>query len=350
VSWRIKVFWRKTICILLAAGGLLLVRETWRSGSLEANGDKPILQLVAEVPLPGPAVRFDYQSFDPTDGRLYIAHMNADHLVVFDTVKRQVVANLDGFHRVHGVISVPELDRVYASVTGDHQVAAVDRKTLQTIARAGEIQYPDGLAYAPKVRRVFVSDEHGNADAVIDTASNTLVKKIALPGGAGNTVYDEGSGRILVAVHEANILAVIDPEKMEMVGKIELPGIQDPHGIALDEKEGLGFIAGEGNNQMAVVDLRTMRMSAKLPVGRDPDVLAWDPSAKRLYVSAESGEVAVFRESDRTLIPEGRMDIPHGHTVSVDPKTHLIYFPLENVKGKAVLWIMEWNGEPAPPK
>ena len=58
--------------------------------------------------MPGPAVRFDYQTFDPSSGRLYIAHMNADQLVVFDTSKRQVVANLDGFRRVHGVTSRPK--------------------------------------------------------------------------------------------------------------------------------------------------------------------------------------------------------------------------------------------------
>ncbi len=66
--------------------------------------------------MPGPAVRFDYQSLDPSNGRLYIAHMNADQLVVFDTGSRKLVANLDGFARVHGVLVVPELGRVYASI------------------------------------------------------------------------------------------------------------------------------------------------------------------------------------------------------------------------------------------
>jgi hypothetical protein len=35
--------------------------------------------------------------------------------VVFDTKKREVVANLDGFPSVHGVWAVPELGKVYAS-------------------------------------------------------------------------------------------------------------------------------------------------------------------------------------------------------------------------------------------
>src|SRR5215475_11787343 len=92
-----------------------------------------VLKQVTDVPMPGPAVRFDYQSIDAEHNRLYIAHMNADQLVVFDTAKQQVVANLDGFKRVHGVIAVPEISRVYASVTGEHQVAAVDMNTLKTV-------------------------------------------------------------------------------------------------------------------------------------------------------------------------------------------------------------------------
>jgi hypothetical protein len=38
------------------------------------------LTKVADVSMPGPAVRFDYQSLDPNHGRLYIAHLNADQL------------------------------------------------------------------------------------------------------------------------------------------------------------------------------------------------------------------------------------------------------------------------------
>jgi hypothetical protein len=50
------------------------------------------LALVADVPLSGSAVRFDYQSLDVTNNRLYLAHTNADQLVVFDTKKRSVIA------------------------------------------------------------------------------------------------------------------------------------------------------------------------------------------------------------------------------------------------------------------
>jgi hypothetical protein len=299
------------------------------------------LKKVADVPLPGPAVRFDYQSLDASHGRLYIAHMNADQLVVFDVKKREVVANLDGFANVHGVLAVPELGRVYASVTGEHKVAAVDMQTLKIIAMAGPIKYPDGIAYAPGPKRVFVSDEHGDADAVIDATTNSLVTTIPLGGGAGNTVYDPVSGHILVAVHEKNELAVIDPATAKIVGHYPVAGIESPHGIALDFAARLAFVAGEENHKLAVVDLTNMHVLATYPVGKDPDVLAFDPGLKKLYVSAESGNVTVFREDGKALVSEGTVSIPHAHTVSVDPETQLVYFPLQSVDGHPVLRIME---------
>src|SRR6266700_1887385 len=124
---------------------LLLNASLAHSQVAQSEPGSGVLKEVADIPMPGPAVRFDYQSLDVKNGRLYIAHMNADQLVVFDTQKRQVVANLDGFKRVHGVIAVPEIEHVFASATGEHQMAAVDMKTLKIVGMAGPIDYPDGL-------------------------------------------------------------------------------------------------------------------------------------------------------------------------------------------------------------
>lgn len=309
----------------------------------------PILRVVADVPLPGPAVRFDYQSLDTATNRLYIAHMNADQLVVVDLARRTVIANLDGFERVHGVIAVPELGRAYASVTGRQQVAVVDAKSLAVTARIGPIGYPNGLAFAPGVDRVFVSDNNGT-DAVIDAGSDQLVTSIPLGAGAGNTVYDPVSKHILVAVHRLNELVAIDPVSATILSRASLPGVGNAHGVVLDPQRRLAFVAGTQNATVAVVELNTMRVTHTYPVAQDPDVLAFDPVWRRLYVSSESGGVTVLTEVDSAggvgLRHNGDLMMPHAHTVSVDPRTHLVYFPLENVDGRPVLRIMA--GDPPP--
>ncbi len=314
------------------------------------HASRPVLRTVADVPMPGPAVRFDYQSLDTARNRLYIAHMNADHLVVFDVANRKVLANLGGFARVHGVLAVPQLGRVYASVTGHHEVAVVDASTLTVLARVAGVDYPDGIAYAPDVRRVFVSDERGKGDGVIDATHDTFIREVALGGEAGNTVYDPTARRILVAVHESNELVALDPSRATITARYRLPSIEEPHGVYIDPAHHVAFVSGEGNAKLALVDLTRMRVLATYPVGRDPDVLAFDPGWGRLYVSAESGTVSVFTEQLAagavTLHHDGDLYMPHAHTVAVDPRTHLVYFPLENVDGKPILKIMETDPPP----
>ena len=72
---------------------------------------------------------------------------------------------------------------------------------------------------------------------------------------------------------------------------------------------------------------------------------AFDPGWRRLYVSSESGGVTVFTEAGagatgRRLVRDGDISMPHAHTVAVDPRSHLVYFPLENVNGRPILRIM----------
>jgi hypothetical protein len=47
-----------------------------------------VLQPIVDVPLPGSASRFDYQSLNEASGRLVIAHMGADQVVIVDTATR----------------------------------------------------------------------------------------------------------------------------------------------------------------------------------------------------------------------------------------------------------------------
>ena len=74
-----------------------------------------------------------------------------------------------------------------------------------------------------------------------------------------------------------------------------------------------------------------MKVTGSATVGASPDVLAFDTSLRRLYVSAESGDVAVFGEGAHGLTKLGQAPLaPEAHTVAVDSRTHLVYFPLQS--------------------
>jgi DNA-binding beta-propeller fold protein YncE len=307
---------------LIGAAALLAAA----AAAAQASTSLPLKE-VARVSLPGRSVRFDYQSYDPSRHRLYIAHMDADELLVFDTRSRKVIKRIHA-PGVHGVIAAA--GRVYLSATNDRQAYTIDAKTLKVTAKADAGQYPDGLAYDPRKKHVFVSDENGGIETVLDARGHKITQ-IALGGEAGNVQYDPGSDRMLVGVQTRNELAVINPGFNEIVHRVKLDGCDGSHGVLVDAPRRLAFVACEGNAKLVTVDLRRMKQTAIADVGDGPDVLAFDPGLRRLYVSAESGDVAVFAEQGRSLRKLGQAHLADAaHTVAVDPKTHLVYFPLQS--------------------
>jgi YVTN family beta-propeller protein len=293
--------------------------------------------VVRDVPLSGGTSRFDYQSLDQQAHRLYVAHLGAGIVTVFDTEAGAVIGDVQNVPGAHGVLVVPELGRVYASATGARQVAVIDPASLSVVATVPAGEYPDGLAYAPEVGKLYISDEHGKADVVVDVQSNQVVATIPLRGEAGNTQYDPASRQILVAVHSGH-LAVIDPSTDQLRGRYEVAGCGEPHGLAIDAARRLAFVACQSNAKLVVFDLTTMQATAIFDVGKGPDVLSYDASMGQLYVAAESGPLVVFGIDDAGVREIARDTVgPNAHSVAVDPQTHHIYLPLENVGGQPVL-------------
>jgi len=212
-------------------------------------GQSP-LKKVAEIALPDSATRFDYQSIDPTSGRLYLSHMGAGKLIVFDTKSNSVQANLDGYRTVTGVLAVPEEGKLYASAAGTHEVVVADLRSNRQVARLRGAAFPDGIAYAPKERRVFVSDESGGIELVVDARSDRVIKRIVLGGEAGNSHYDPVSHHVWVAVQTKNEMVEIDPSSLSITGRHPLEGSSEPHGFTL--LNGIAYISCEGNDKLLV--------------------------------------------------------------------------------------------------
>jgi DNA-binding beta-propeller fold protein YncE len=323
---------------LAALGAAALLTLSGVAGAAGGGSSLP-LRAVALLELPGPASRFDYQSIDPKTHLLWIAHMNADELLAFDLRRGKVVKRIPA-PGVHGVIAVPSIGRVFASATNARQILTIDARTGKVLARTRAGGYPDGLAYDPVERHVFVSDEADGVETVI-TSTGRLVTNIPLGGEAGNVQYDAVSRRILVDVQSRGELAVIDPKTNRIVRRVPLGGCSNDHSLYVDSPRRLAFIACDVNAVLLTLDLRSMRVTGRAGVGAAPDVLAFDPTLHRLYVSSESGEVAAFAETADGLRKLGQDFLAtEAHTVAVDAASHLVYFPLQGPNGSPHLLIM----------
>lgn len=295
---------------------------------------------VADVPLSGHATRWDYASLDPQRHHLFLAHLGDGAVVVFDTAQRKVIATIPDVSHVHGVLYVPQLDRVYASATGTNEVVAIDPRTFKIVARTPGGDYPDGMAYAPDVHKLYVSDEHGGTDTVIDVTSNKRIATIPLGGEVGNTQYDPVSRHVFANVQTRGQLAEIDPATDRVVARINLPGAKGNHGLYIDAPARLAFIACEGSNKLLVLNLASRKELTSFDVAKDPDVLAFDSKLGWLYVAGESGQVSLFKVQGKTVSALATAWLgPNAHVVAVDPATHEAYFPLKPLTGRSWLLI-----------
>jgi YVTN family beta-propeller protein len=320
-----------------AAQSLLIVALVMASLAAVPDMGLPLTP-VANVPLPGAATRFDYESLDAKTGRLFIAHLAASEVVVYDVHANRVVATIPDVAQVHGVLAVPELGRVYATATGSNEVAVIDARTLKIVARVPAGTYPDGMAYDPDDRKLYVSDEHGDTDTVIDTAMDRRIATIPLGGDVGNTQYDARSRRIYVNVQTLGQLVAIDPSKDTVVGRYPVPGCTSNHGLQLDDDHRRGYIACEGNATLVAFDLNALKAVRAYSIGDDPDVLAYDRGRAMLYVAAESGVVSTFVANANGLTKTGQGFLKdNAHIVAVDQRTHLVYFPVLANSGPEML-------------
>jgi DNA-binding beta-propeller fold protein YncE len=307
--------------------------------AVTAGAQSPF-QVVADLPLPGRATRFDYQSL--ADGRLFLNHMGDGRLVVFDLKGQKVAADLPGFPTCTGVLAVQELGRVFVSAAGTGEVVAVDLATLKVLARMPGGRFPDGLACDTARGRLFVSDEAGSALRVYDAKALKLLAVIPLGGEAGNVRFDPVSDQAFVCVQTRDEVAVVDPAGLKVVRRMGVKAGAHPHGLWVDGARRLAYLACQGDARLRVVDLASGAGIQELPVGEDPDVLAWDEARGLLAVASESGGVALFHRAGARLDALGVQAVGSAaHSIAVDPATGRFYLPLKSLHGKPVLRILQ---------
>jgi len=317
--------------------------------------------LVADVALGPSSNRIDYQSVDPLAHRLYVSLMGAGKLLVFDTAQNRPLKQLDGFPKTTGVLVVPQLHRVYASVpgggigpslaqglgalglsSGHGAVAIIDTDTLHEAARLPGGVFPDGIAYDSEDNRIFVSDEMGSAVTVIDAGQNKAIARIPAGGEVGNVQYDPATARLYAPIQTRNALGIFDAVGNRRIGSYPLTDCKHPHGLAIPPDTSIAYVACDENDTLVTVDLKTGKELSHLPLGHDPDVLAMDGTAKRLYVASESGNLSIFDIANPAApSTSGVSFIAKGaHSVAVDPATHRLYLPLADSDGKSVMRIL----------
>jgi DNA-binding beta-propeller fold protein YncE len=295
------------------------------------------LRKIAEFDLPGPAgKRFDYLTIDEDDNYLLSAHLAAGLLYVIDLKTNAVVKTVRDVPGVEGVAYIAEGKKVYTANWGENKIGVVDLARGTVVKRLPTETKPDGIAYAAPFHKAYVSNERAKAESVIDVTSDTIVKVLRFDSETGVPQYDPVARKVYVNLQERDTLAVIDPLTDAVVDNYRVDGCRGNHGMAIDAERRRAFLSCEGNDTLTVFDLESHRAIAHMPMAKGADVVMFDPGLGRIYVACGSGAISVFQMDDPTHFRKLK-DVavePKIHSLAVDAKTHRVYAPAEQEKGR----------------
>ena len=145
---------------------------------------------------------------------------------------------------------------------------------------------------------------------------------------------DREAGRVYIA-HETRI-DVVDAHSGAIVGRIN--GIDGAHGIAADDKLGLGFAVNGRRGSVTLFRLATLTKVGSIPADRDSDAVAYDPGRHLLLVAnGDAHDASLIDAKTRQRLaqiplggsPEGIVLDEAGHAfVNVEGRRELVRISL----------------------
>lgn len=110
------------------------------------------------------------------------------------------------------------------------------------------------------------------------------VAMIDLPGDPGFNQVAIANGQVVISRPATNTVEIFSPAKRRVIARISQ--INDPRGIAVDDKGLHVFIALGGSNRIAVINSRDWQVEKLVPVTHRPEKLLWASEGQTLYVAS----------------------------------------------------------------
>ncbi|WP_213803767.1 YncE family protein [Granulicella sp. dw_53] len=121
-------------------------------------------------------------------------------------------------------------------------------------------------------------------------------------GGEGSWDYllADGPAHRLYVTHNARV-EVLDIQTGKVIGAVT--GMKSTHGVALDADGKIGYISDGAGNAVVVFDRSNLQTLATIPVGTNPDGIAFEPSTHTVWAfNGRSKNVSVVDATSRQIV------------------------------------------------
>jgi YVTN family beta-propeller protein len=207
-------------------------------------------------------------------GHLYLTSEASKRVASFDPASRTIDWQFEtGQEGTHMVLASRDGAKLFASNMGSNSISVIDRESgKQTLIPVGA--GPEGLDQSPDGRELWTAHSRDGGISIIDVATLKVSHTFDARTKRSNRLkFTNDDKHVLVSDLGAGELVIIDATSHKEVTRIAV-GLA-PTGILIAPTGDEAYVAVSGANHIAVVDLKTLKVSRKIETGKSPDGMAW---------------------------------------------------------------------------
>jgi len=176
----------------------------------------------------------------------------------------------------HMVLPSKDARTIFTSNIGGDSVSAIVAGSggtwTQTVIPVGK--GPEGIDLSADGREVWSAHSRDGGVSIIDVATKKVVQTIDVGTKRSNRIKLTPDAKFaLVSDLEAGELIILDAPARKVIKRLPLG--KSPEGILIPPAGGVAYVAVNGDNFIAVVDLKTWQVTKKITTGTGPDGMAW---------------------------------------------------------------------------
>jgi YVTN family beta-propeller protein len=177
----------------------------------------------------------------------------------------------------HMIVVAKDGALIFASNIGSDNITVLEQGTNAGAWNATVIPVgkgPEAIDLSPDGREVWTAHSRDGGLSIIDVASRKVVGTLDVGTKRSNRLKFTPDGKlVLITDLDAGELRVLDAATHHDVKRIPLG--RSPEGILIPPAGAIAYVAVTGDNQVAVVDLKTLTVTTRLSPGKGPDGMAW---------------------------------------------------------------------------
>jgi DNA-binding beta-propeller fold protein YncE len=270
---------------------------------------------------------WDYMTSDSENHIVYVTR--SSHTLAIDASTGNVLADIVGQKRSHGVALVPSSGHGFVSDGNDASVVVFDMKSYKILGKIKAADDADGIIYDKGTNKILVACGDSGVlvpiSGDVDPVAGAADPAIDL-GGKPEFLAADGRGMVYVNLVDKGQVAEVDLKTSKVIARWPTAPGGSPVGLAIDPEHRRLFVGCRNPNMMVIMNADNGTVLASLPIGAGVDATAYDGNA---FASTGDGNVTIVGETS-----PGKFDVIQivgtargARTMCVDKLTHNLYFP-----------------------